>query len=96
MKTKVFNDYIKLGQTGHFPLFFNEWIKDSLHINQAIKYKSALKNVDDIFKRLERHKTLDKKKTALMALPTKDRQIFISSFFKLVERTTLEHNSELH
>ncbi len=90
------NDYIKLGQTGHFPLFFKEWITDSLNVNNSIKYKSALKNVDDIFQRLERHKTIDKKKTALMALSNDERQVFINSFFKLVERTTLESHSELH
>ena len=83
-------NYIKIATTGHYPLFFSEWLEESLHIKQNLSFRKAGLNVKQTFKLLERHKTIEKKKTALIGMNKVSREEFIRSFFKIVEHEKLK------
>ena|SRR5690554_6753111 len=82
--------YINLAKTGHYPLFFEEWLNDSLKEGTAVSYRSASENVKDLFKKMAKHRSLERKRTMLTGLPEEQRDQFIRSFFKLVERDILK------
>jgi len=84
-----------MAQIGHYPLFFSEWLPQSLNINQTLSFKSAGNNVKHTFKLLERHTTIEKKKTALIGMEKKSREEFIRSFLKIVEHETLKSITSL-
>lgn len=86
-----YKNFITLGATGHYPLFFSEWLAESLEYKQNISYKKAGHNVKHIFKQLEKHKTIEKKKTALIGMDRLSRQEFIRSFLKIVEHETMKN-----
>ncbi len=89
---------ISMAQTGYYPLFFKEWIDDSLGENyyQKINMVRAKKNIISTLGKLSKHKSLDRKKMALLQLAPKERKQFIQSFFKMIEYNTLENIKELH
>jgi hypothetical protein len=89
-------NYLKLAKTGHYPLFFQEWLNDDLKDDEPLSYRVANRNVRETFKKLARHQTFEKKKTALTSLKENERQIFIRSFFKVVEHDILKDLTSLH
>lgn len=89
-KNRDYQSYISLGTIGYYPLFFSEWLAESLEYKQNISYQKAGHNVKHIFKKLQRHNTLEKKKVALMGMDRLSRQEFIRSFLKIVEHETLK------
>lgn len=88
--------YIELAKTGHYPLFFQEWLDGSMKEARPISFTSANKNVKELFKKLSKHRTIEKKKTALISLNELEREEFIRSFFKVVERDILKDLKSLH
>jgi len=88
--------YIQLASAGHFPLFFTEWIEEGLESKQPMSYQIANRNVRDVFKNLSRHKTQQKKKTALIGLDKLERDVFVQSFVKVVEHSLLKDLKNLH
>jgi hypothetical protein len=94
VKTEYYN-YLRIAQTGHYPLFFNDWLSDSLDLNdrdnsEKLNIRKASHNVKHVFNQLAKHRTLEKKKTALIGMDKLSREEFIRSFFKVVEHKVLE------
>lgn len=85
-----YQNYIQLALIGHYPLFFDDWLKPSLDQPQHMNLRKASHNVKHVFNSLARHKTLEKKKTALLSMNKLTREEFIRSFFKVVENKLLE------
>lgn len=88
-------NYVNIALTGHYPLFFNEWIAQSFS-EESINYRQANKNVRLIFKKMQRHKSTSRKKEFLSCLKEDERETFIQSFFKVVEYNHLQKYKELH
>lgn len=88
--------YIHLASRGHFPLFFKEWLEEGVESQSPISFQVANRNVRETFKKLSRHRTQQKKKTALTSLQKKERDIFVKSFIKVVEHRLLKDLKTLH
>lgn len=88
--------YIYLAKTGHCPLFFEEWLDQSLKEARPVSYRNASQNVKELFTRLAKHRSVERKKTLLTSLSESERDDFIRSFFKLVERDILKDLKTLH
>jgi hypothetical protein len=87
--TKIEN-FVKIAQIGHYPLFFDDWLSSSLKEKKSLTFMNASKNVKAVFTNLERHRTIEKKKTALIGMEKESREEFIRSFFKVVEHEMLK------
>lgn len=85
-----YKQFLQMAQTGHYPLFFNDWLSESLTKEESLNYVSATKNIKNVFNNLSKHRTLEKKKTALISMETNERNDFIRSFFKVVEHEALK------
>ena len=88
--------YITLASAGHFPLFFKEWLEEGVSSQGPMSYQVANRNVRETFKKLSRHRTEQKKKTALTGLNKEDRDVFVKSFIKVVEHNVLKDIKTLH
>jgi len=90
---------IEAGSFGHFPLFYQSWIRES-YINIAdskkITFSRAAETVHKIFDQIEKHRSIEKKKTAIQAMNEYERQNFVLSFMKMVEYRTLDRLKDLH
>lgn len=98
MKNNVkdeYNNFIQIAQIGHYPLFFNDWLVSSLNQKQNMTFRKASHNVKHVFNQLARHKTIEKKKTALLGMDKLTREEFIRSFFKVVEHKMLQEVKSL-
>lgn len=90
---------IEAGSSGYFPLFYQDWIHESFAdkaIVQKISFSRAAETVHRVYKQIERHSSIERKKTAIQALKYEDRKDFILSFMKMVEFRTLDKIRELH
>lgn len=90
---------IEAGSSGFFPLFYQDWIHESFADKanaQKISFSRAAETVHKAYKHLERHSSIERKKTALQAMKQEDRKDFILSFMKMVEFRTLDKLRELH
>lgn len=99
MPPNEFDHLIEAGSQGHLPLFFQDWIHESYADLEEVKklsFSLAAEVVEAGFKRMEKYNTIERKKTALQALKSEDRELFIRSFMKLVEYRTLDRLRELH
>lgn len=94
--TNEMKSYINLASLGHFPLFFNEWLAEGVNDGEPLSYRVANRNVREVFKRLSRHRTQAKKKTALTSFNDHERKVFIKSFIKVVEHNVLKDMTTLH
>lgn len=88
------NNYISMAITGYYPLFESTWLKDSNTLNR-MSINKANKNVRDVFTKISRHKSSDRKKMAITLMPDNERQLFVQSFLKLVDYNTLEKTRTL-
>ncbi len=90
---------IEAGSTGYLPLFYQEWIKESFADKNEVKrmsFSRAAETVHKIYRQIERHHTIEKKKTAIQALANDERKDFVLSFMKMVEYRALDKLKELH
>jgi hypothetical protein len=87
---------LNLATRGHLPLFHQDWIRDSFVENKRLSFARASRIVEDGLKKLNRHRSFDRKQTALSAFSVDERRTFIQSFFKMVEYKTLDQIKELH
>ncbi len=90
---------IEAGSSGYFPLFYQDWIHESFADKatvQKISFSRAAETVHRFYKQIERHSSIERKKTAIQALGNEDRTDFILSFMKMVEYRTLDKLRELH
>ncbi|MCT4640646.1 MAG: hypothetical protein N4A33_00010 [Bacteriovoracaceae bacterium] len=90
--TEDINAYVEIAKNGYLPLFFNEWINQGDYTSTKITYKKANSHIKDIFKKLSKHRTFEKKKTAILGMPEDERKLFLSSFAKVVEYNKLKEN----
>lgn len=90
---------IEAGSSGYFPLFFQDWIHESFSDKNEIKrmsFSRAAETVHRVYKQIERHHSLERKKTAIGALKSDERKDFVISFMKMVEYRALDRMRELH
>ena len=97
--TQGLDQLIEAGSTGYLPLFYQEWITESFaDKNEAKKmsFSRAAETVHKIYRQIEKHHSIEKKKTAIQALKNDERKDFVLSFMKMVEYRTLDKLKELH
>lgn len=90
---------IEAGSFGHFPLFYQDWIHESFADTQDFKklsFSRAAETVHRIYKQIECHNGIERKKTAIQALKGDERKDFVLSFMKMVEYRALDRLKELH
>lgn len=90
---------IEAGSSGFFPLFYQDWIHESFADTgeaRKITFSRAAETVHRVYKQIERHHSIERKKTAIQALRNEDRKDFIVSFMKMVEYRALDKMRELH
>jgi hypothetical protein len=92
--------FLNMAQAGHCPLFHKDWIFDSLQKDEQSKkpltLAQARRVVDATFRKLDEHRSLEKKQILLSSLKSDMRNEFIRSFFKVVEYKSLDELKELH
>ena len=89
---------LESGRSGYFPLFFQDWIVESVANLSEVRKKSfseAAETVHRVYKQIEQYQTLEKKKVAIQALQDDERKDFILSFMKMVEFRALDDMGEL-
>lgn len=97
--TQGLDHLIEAGSAGFFPLFYQDWIHESLSNLadvRSISFSRAAETVHRIYKQIERHQSIERKKTAIQAMNQIERKDFILSFLKMVEYRTLDKLRELH
>lgn len=89
--------YIEIASTGHYPLFDPSWLnQEKIEIaHSKMSIRNANKNVKEVFKKISRHHSVNRKKMAIELMNQDDRQVFIQSFLKLVEYNILENTRTL-
>lgn len=95
MSKTEYKKYLDMAKYGHYPLFFNHWMEESLETKQNTNIRKATHNVRQVFSMLSRHKTPERKKTALLSMDRVSREEFVRSFFKIVEHDILQENRTL-
>ena len=90
-----YKQFIEMAKTGHYPLFFDEWVKTSMTPGQMVSLSMANQKVQTVFTALERHRRIEKKKTALITMDKISREDFIRSYFKVVEHQVLKEDLKL-
>lgn len=89
-------NYLNLAKTGHYPLFFEDWINKDIKDGEPLSFRVANRNVRDVFKKLSKHRSSERKKIALTGLKDNERKIFVRSFIKVVEHNLLKDLKSLH
>ncbi len=90
---------LESGKSGFFPLFYQDWIVESFNnsINiTSMPFSRAVETVHRVYKQIEGHPTLEKKKFAIQALAEPERKDFVLSFMKMVEYRSLDTLRDLH
>jgi hypothetical protein len=90
---------IEAGSAGFFPLFYQDWIHESFSDSTEAKrlsFSRAAETVHRVYKQIERHSSIERKKIAIQALKNEERKDFVLSFMKMVEYRTLDKMRELH
>lgn len=89
---------IEAGSSGYLPLFYPDWISESFADLDAKKmsFSRAAETVHRIYRQIERHQSIERKKTAIQALNMNERKDFVISFMKMVEYRALDKMRELH
>lgn len=90
---------IEAGSSGYFPLFYQDWIHESFADHgeaRKMSFSRAAEVVHRVYKQIERHHSIERKKTAIQALKNDERKDFVLSFMKMVEYRALDKMRELH
>ncbi len=90
---------IEAGSSGYLPLFYQSWITESFSDASEVRkmsFSRAAETVHRIYGQIERHSSIERKKTAIQAMTTDERKDFIISFMKMVEYRALDKMRELH
>ena len=94
-RDKTIGSLIDIGMSGFFPLFHDEWLSDSKSELGTLNEKDKLQ-AKKILNRLTSHRGIDRKKTILLTLSKKDRQLFINLFLKMVENKIMDKKIIIH
>jgi hypothetical protein len=90
---------IEAGSAGFYPLFYQDWIHESMSDTTEVKrlsFSQAAETVHRVYKQIEKHSSLERKKIAIQALKNEERKDFVLSFIKMVEYRTMDKLRELH
>lgn len=88
-------NYIEIASTGHYPLFDTEWLNHNDNTLAQMSIRNANKNVKEVFKKISRHRNVNRKRMAIELMKRNERQLFVQSFLKLVEYNILENTRTL-
>ena len=86
---------VEIGTKGFFPLFYPQWLYEVSIPQSNPVSKQEEEKAKKILKLLQKHKSLDRKKTLLSSLGKEDRTLFIKTFLKVVEGKILDEKPEL-
>ena len=86
---------VEIGSKGFFPLFYPQWLYEVSNPQTNPFSKQEEEKAKKILKQLQKHKSLDRKKTLLSSLEKEDRNLFIKTFLKAVEGKILDEKPEL-
>jgi len=87
---------VQLGTKGFFPLFYDNWIEEHADFKTSKLTSQEKTKARQIMQKLVKHKSIDRKRTLLLALEDKERKTFIKAFMKMVEGQILDEEPELH
>lgn len=87
---------VQLGTKGFFPLFYDDWIEEHTENRSAKLTSQEKQKARQIMQKLVKHKSIDRKRTLLLALDEYERKTFIKAFMKMVEGQILDEKPELH
>lgn len=90
---------IEAGSSGYLPLFYQEWITESFADKNEVRrmsFSRAAETVHKVYGQIEKHRSIERKKTAIQALKEDERKDFVLSFMKMVEYRALDKLKELH
>ncbi len=88
--------YLQLGRSGQFPLFFKDWLEKVNMIQKKSKSRKSIRLLKKYFKKIEKHKTIDKKRIAISAMSDDERFEFLNSFFHAIEEEILNSEHKYH
>lgn len=100
-KEKSVKSLIEMGQNGHYPLFDSLWVYECFAQEESKQKGRPLSQKDKvrarkILQRLLAHRSFDRQKTALLALSSEERLLFLKTFFQMVEGKILDSGPQLH
>lgn len=87
---------IELATKGLFPIFHPSWIESASQARDTRATYCDLQLFAKIEKSLSKHKSLERKKTVMMALTEAERTAFICHFLQKVECRILETKPIVH
>ena len=93
---KNFKSLVELGTKGFFPLFYDSWLHEAKKESTKKLSSHEKRMAKAIMKKLHKHKSIERKKTLLLSLDSKERIYFVKAFLKLVEGKILDEQPELH
>lgn len=93
---KSMKSLVELGTKGFFPLFYDDWIEEHTHYKSEKLSGQEKQKARQIMQKLVKHKSIDRKRTLLLALDENERMTFIKAFMKMVEGQILDEKPELH
>ena len=88
-----FKNLVQLGTHGHFPIFCKDWLIESDRKLLAGEKQLAPRekhSVNTIIEGLNRQRCVERKRTLLMGLSKKERELFVRAFMKMVEDKILD------
>ena len=95
IQDEALKSLIKIGTKGFYPLFDDIWLKK---LSEKKSFKLSKKEKSEarkIFKRLEKHKCLERKRTIVHSLQDEEKELLMKAFFKLVEGQILNDKPHL-
>ena len=94
-RDKTIGSLVDIGMSGFFPLFHDGWLVDSMKEIGKLEQEDK-DRAKKILDRLTSHRGIDRKRTILLTLTKKDRQLFINLFLKMVENKIMDKKIILH
>lgn len=96
LNQEALTSLVELGTKGLFPIFHPSWIEEASLNRRTKMTPQELARISQIEKSLSKHKSLERKKTVMMALRRPERQLFITHFLQLVEGKILKSGPTVH
>jgi hypothetical protein len=92
---KSLKSLIDLGTKGFFPMFYDTWLHDAKNGETKTLTSHEKRKAKIIMEKLQKHKSIERKKTLLLSLTLKERNYFVKAFLKLVEGKILDEKPVL-
>ncbi len=95
-KNQSIKSLIELGTKGYYPLLHPEWIEEVCQLGSIQLNKEETIKAKEIMRKVVKHKTIDRKRTVLLALPHNERMLFVRAFLSMVEGKLFNDQMEFH